>query len=333
MTAPCTGLLLRSNNAIRVWLAAGIFVACAAIADACFYADLAFKETEEEQADIESLLYERYENRRMDFYRGHLDDMKKEVAAKRGDLHFMDNYAYVLYHAGRAQEAEAIWRDILKKEPNRFTTLCNFATAAHQRGMLPEAYQMLKLAHEQKPEVRSGAEQWHLRYLDFLMKQRQNPQYAKDHLFIDELSPIWKAHTQPSKDFAKTVLPVAGAYQGVVELLRQYPRAADIWLVAALLLDHDKKYDLAHQAYTRAQKYGSGQNYVLKDFLPKYKEFQDKGSRIRAAGRGMVMLLGFVFLLVIYRYLGGLLMAIRSDRSEAKRRAEEEKKQIKRSRV
>lgn len=317
---------------MRAAIIAVLFVLCVMRGESCYYSSHTFKPTEHEQADIESLIYDRYETHRMDHYRGLLEKMEKEVSGKRGDMDFMDDYAYVLYQAGRAPQAEAIWRDHLKKDPKRFTTLCNFATAAHQRGMLPEAYEMLKLAYEQKPEVRSGAEQWHLRYIDFQLKQRKNAQYGRDHLFIDELTPIWKAHEEPGKEFSKTKLPVE-AYQGVVELLRQYPRAGDIWLVAALLLDHDKKYDLAHLAYTRAQKYGSAQNHVLKDFVPKFKTFQDKGSRIRAAGRGMVMLLGLVFLIVMFKYFGGLLMAIKSDKAEARRRAAEEKKHLKRPKV
>jgi tetratricopeptide (TPR) repeat protein len=313
----------QQNNAVAAVAAAFIVLVVELLgspaAMACYYGKYGFQPSSDTQSDIKSLIYDRYEHHEPSFYRAAAMQMKPQLASHQDDPDFLDEYALTLYQGGNAQQAESIWRDLLKRDPKRYVTLCNFGTALHDRGKLPEAYAMLKTAYDEKPDVRGGAEKWHLRMIDYLMKTRVDPSYGRNHLFVDELTPVWRDHQSPSKSFHKVALPV-DAMQGVTELLHQFPRFGDGWLVAGMLLEHEREYDLAKLSYERAAKYGTAQAGQLSLFLPQFKAFQDKGSRIRAAGRGMLILVCFFIGVFVLRYLSGLFLAIRRDRMEAKKR-------------
>lgn len=291
---------------------------------ACFYSSYGFNTTDSSQSRIRDLLFDKYaaeaKERPRDFCSTELQRLKSKLDASRGDPAFMDDYAYLLYRTGQEAEAERIWIQLLKADPNRFSTLCNYATACQFIGRYADAAKLLGVADRAKPGFRSGAEGWHLRMLSFMEKQRENPGYSKEHLFADELTAAWKSRKDPPNRFTADI--PRGAAQGIAELLHQFPAFGEAWLALAMLLERNGDYHDAKLAYRHALRHGTGQLAELKDYLPKFEAYEESRSPLRAAGIGMLRLVvlavaGFI----VYR-IHRFYKAVQSDRKEAKQARE-----------
>lgn len=297
---------------------------------ACFYSTYKFNSSDHRQTDIEDVIFERYPDMQPEIvredgfdYRNELKRLEAEFPQKKTDMRFLDDMAVLLVRTGNNEAALALLQKMLEREPSRYETLCNLATVYHLTGKYITARDMLTSAAAQKPELRSGAEQMHVEMLEFLIRQRLDPKYGTEHLFIDQLTPFWKERGEPP-GFKKAKFPIQPT-RGVAELLRQFPDFGDGWLVLGMLLDNDRDYHIAKLAYNRAQKKGTGQGAGLQAYLRGFTQFEEKTDRIQKAGWGMLKLLillggGYI----LYR-MGKFLSAITADRAEARRKAAAEK--------
>jgi len=264
---------------------------------ACFYGEYGLDREDGEQTTAFELINERYseeQNRKPEFFRQAMQDMADDLSSKSGDPDFMENYAYVLQRMGRSKEAFEIWNGLLAKDPKRYSTLCNLATGLQGLSRFDEAASRLQEAIKLRPGNRSGAEEYHLQYIDFMKRQRSESGYGTRHLFIDELTAVWEKRKRPPETFDKVAGFPAIKTDGVAELLRQFPRFGDGWLVLGMLLERDGEHYLALRAYERAEKFGTGQRDALKVYLRSYREFAKSTDPPRSAARKITYLLGLV---------------------------------------
>jgi tetratricopeptide (TPR) repeat protein len=315
------------RNSSRIAALCVIILGCIEPLNACFYSKFKFNSTELKQTTLEGILYDRYPDLERDagsVARIELEKIRPEIPKHLDDLNFLDDYAYLLQRTGQLLPAESVYQHMLELQPNRFETLCSIATVQQQLGHFDKAHDTLTKVAGMKPDFRGDAEQWHLRMVDFLLKQRQDPSYVRTHLFIDELTPIWLKHYKDKTPaFGNVELPIRPK-QGVIELLRQFPNFGDGWLVLGILLENSGDLENAKLAYRRADRFGTSMSRELQDYLPRYETYSKGTGRILTAGWGLLKLLiiiigGFI-LLRVFRFV----QSVWSDRKEAKKRAEAE---------
>ena len=150
--------------------------------------------------------------------------MSDELAEKGSDSDFLEDYAYLLLGTGQNKEAFEIWTGLLNRDPQRYSTLYNVGTALHTLSRFDEATTYIQAAVKLRPGNRNSAEEYHLRYIDFLQKQRKQPAYATQHLFLDELTEVWAKRKRPPESFEKYSEFPSINTEGVAELLRQFPQ-------------------------------------------------------------------------------------------------------------
>ncbi|MGI8907235.1 MAG: hypothetical protein ACR2IE_12180 [Candidatus Sumerlaeaceae bacterium] len=299
---------------------------------ACFYGAHNFDPKKREQTTAYALINERYsseQTRAKDFYRAELKRTESDVAAHGSDPDYLDDYGFILHKNGKDAEAIRLWSDLIQNEPNRFTTLCNMATLFHNQGRYDDATTCLAAAIKSRPQFRNNAEQYHLQMVDFQKRQLSTSAYAAEHVFLDELTPVWKQR-RTAPETLEDVKPFPEVkVDGVAELLRQYPKFGDGWLALGILLEHDGEHSLANRAYDRAIRFGSSHRQEIKEYLRTYTPFAAERDPGRAVGRrlkwviilgvsGTVILLG----LMLSRSMILDISAARREREAQQRRAE-----------
>jgi Flp pilus assembly protein TadD len=256
----------------------------------CFYSTYSFNTDKNSQTDLEDVLLDRYAEQEKakggtNYYAREVARLEKQLPTKRRDPSFLRDYGYLLHITGNTPQAVKIWEEALALAPNDYALLCNLATAYQLLGVenYPKARKLLEKAVQQKPGFRHHAEEFHLRLLDHLIAQSKDWQYIKRELLFPELTSEWLARKDPPNKFRADNLP-PDAIEGLAELLRQFPRQADTWMVLGMLLESKGKWREARLAYQRALKFGCGMSDDLHAYFEKFRAFAEKKNPIRYVG-------------------------------------------------
>ena len=285
-----------------------LFVLLGSSGHACFYTSYWFDSRHDRQTSVRKLVYGEYAEvdrvRKTPFYADEVKRMEAEHASRQGSPEFLEDYAYALFRVGRAQDAERIWRRLLKAEPDRYSTLCSLATAAQLLGRYDEATTILKRAISLRPGFRQRAEEYHLKMLEYLLASRHEPGWVQSHLFLEELTPLWLTGRMPPGNLATLDFPDVNL-NGLAEVLRQFPSFGDGWLALGMVLEHDKEYSKAKIAYQKALKAGTAQSPLLKKYLDEFIVFEKSRSPARLAAREVIKLLVLLLCLALLYWFRG----------------------------
>lgn len=287
---------------------------------ACFYSPVNFNSSDRKQTNAYDLIYNKYEDeqkRTSLFYAKEIRNLQPQYDARKNDPTIANEYALFCARTGRDKEALQIWQQLLQAQPLNFEALCNSATTLQILGRYEEAKPLLERAAKLKPDLRGGAEKWHLQQLDFQQNVRRDPTYGHSHLFIDELTQVWRARTQPPDSFKKADFRGVTA-DGIAELLRQFPQFGEGWLVLGMAEEHEGDVHLAKLAYEHAKRTGTGQMEELKNYLPLVDRYLDSQSLAKVVGRAFLRLVILVVGLLIGTKIWNFTQSIRRDRAEAK---------------
>jgi tetratricopeptide (TPR) repeat protein len=292
----------------------------------CFYGAHAFDPSRDHQTTPKELINEKYATEQdppKNFFAAELRKIEPELKQRGNDADFVDDYAYVIYRTGNRDKALRLWSELLKKDPRRYTTLCSLATLYHNQSRFDDATTCLQTAIKQRPGFRSGAEELHLRMVEFQKRQLSTPAYATEHLFVDELTSVWNARARPPESFKSVKEFPDVSADGLAELLRAFPKFGDGWLALGIVLEHEGNHYLANRAYERALKYGSTRRQEIKNYLVDYSPFaldQDAG-RIVARRLKWGIILGVIGTVLFFglRFARAVILDI----SEARRAKEE----------
>lgn len=301
------------------------FFLCTARVDGCYYGEHGFDPHDKSQTSAFELINERFaeeQERKMTWFRQQLKREEEDKENRSNDADWQDNYAYLLFRSGYNDRALAAWERLLKQDPQRFTTLCNLGTALHGMSRHEEALKYLKQAAALRPEFRGGAEKYHVQMIDYQHRQRKEPDYASRHLFVDDLTPYWKNRKTPPETFARVKEFPEHNEDGIAELLRQYPRFGDGWLVLGMVLENKGEHYLALRAYERAVKFGTAQREGLRSYLRSYSDFALSHDPPRSAARKLkwtfLLLAAGGILFMVLRFLRIVVLDLTSpDRKKA----------------
>lgn len=279
-----------------------------------------FSPTKSHQTTVKDLIYDRYEDvhRKSDYFKELFTNLKRELPEHKTDPDFLDDYAYVLVRMGRLDDAITVYRMILKTSPDRFSTLCSLAGVLEIQRKFDGAWTMLNQAAQLNPKLRSGAEQIHLRFLDFRRHKQADPDYDRNHLPIDELTPFWREHNKNPGSLRKADLPSFSS-ESVAEVLHQLPTFGDGWLVLAILLEHEGDMHLAKLAYVKAEKLGTGQAASLGPYLKAFETYENETSSVTTAGRGMLRIILIVVAWFVITRIIRFIRNIQAERALARK--------------
>ncbi|MBX7245011.1 MAG: hypothetical protein K1X53_05905 [Candidatus Sumerlaeaceae bacterium] len=301
---------------------------------ACFYTPYDFKVSDAKQSDLKLIFDGTYdeEQKKRDphFFHEELASLEATADSKKDDLDFQDHLAYVTYRTGKLRQAEAMWVSLLQRDPNRFPTLCNYGTYCELVGRYDDATTMIAKAAMLRKDVRSGAEELHLKKLEFLRKLRADNKSGEKHLWLDELTPQWLPRTAPPLKF-KDYTPPDNLQQGLIELLRQFPKYGEAWLVLGMLLENESKFDRARLCYMKARGSGTSQAVVLNGYLKLFAPYSAEMDSTKSTGRNLLWLfLACVGAFAIYKawLMGKDVFQDVQRAKEEKKAAEERKKKM-----
>lgn len=294
-------------------------------ARACFYSTYALDTKRNTQTSLDDVLLDRYveeekSRARANYYTQELKKRERELPQKRQDPEFLRDYGYLLHVTGNTPAAIRTWEEALGKAPNDYALLCNLATAYQMLGVdhYVRAKELLEKAVQQKPGFRHHAEEFHIRLLEHLIAQSKDWEYIRRELLFPELTTAWRNRKDPPNRFSLSALP-KDAEQGLTELVRQFPKQADTWMVLGMILESNKKWREARLAYQKALKYGCGMTEELRDYFEKYRVFAEKKNPIRYVG----WLFLSAFILMITALIGprilGTVKAVVEDIQEVRR--------------
>jgi cytochrome c-type biogenesis protein CcmH/NrfG len=310
----------------------------ASAANACFYSKYALLEDKQRQTTVDDLVYDRIADaekaRGKTFYVEESERLKSRLQEGRSDPVFLNDYAYLLYMSGNLHGSIQAWEGARKLDPRNYSILCNLATAFHLQGRFDQAEGLLREAVALKPGFRNGAEELHLKLLEFQKKQRADSSYIRRNLLLPELTEAWNNRKDPPNDYDTGGLS-PDYVKGLPELLRQFPKSGDTWLVLAMLLEKDGDYHRARLAYQRAVRFGAGQSEPLKSYLRTFIEFEDARNPVYFVGKQMLLvMLLIVAILVVPRsvrfvraFFEDIADARRESDREARKKADSGKKQ------
>jgi tetratricopeptide (TPR) repeat protein len=319
---------MRSPRASRLGtIAAALLLLCAPAARAQFYWSKGIPPADTERLETGKLVFGEYHDEQKrhsrDATSAELVRMERDLPQRGADPAFLDEYAVVLFLNGRDKDAERVWLDLLRTHPEHATAWFNLASARQIRGRYDEARDAQLRGIAAKPGYRSGAEELRLRMLDFLIACRANPQHAREHLFLDELTPAWKARRQPPNTFASVKLTTAPV-DAAMELMRGFHQFGDGWVVLGMLLENRGDLRYAKVAYQNAMKFGNGQAAELRPYLTALAQYEADTSKVRFTGRNFLYTLVVVIVLAAAYKAYRLARAMKEDREEARKWREEQ---------
>ena len=308
---------------------------CCAPAGAQFYWSKGFKAVPEAQTNLRDLVYGRTEEAEKERRRTEAADLtllERERDARGSEMDFLEDFAVLSFRLARDAQAEAAWQELLRRQPDRVPTLLNLSLARHMRGRTAESVALLQRALAVDPNVRAGAEGIRLRMHEFQAMAARDPAYGRDHLMLDELTPVWKGRAKPPRTFAAPV--TSPSVDAVAGFVHAFPHLGEGWLALGILLESRGDLDMARQCYQRAVKQGSTQANEVKAHFDLVREHLVSRNPARSAGWGMLMLIGAVVGLLVLRSAVRLGGAMWSDYAESKRAKQEEiDRQVRRERM
>lgn len=296
---------------------------------ACNYSRYGFKPGDKDQADVDGLFRGIYEERKH-FKTKEWRAEARDAAASATDIPGKLDHAWALHMANEGEQALAIYREILKAEPDHYEALCSYATVLHEMKQYQPARDALTKAASLKPGFRQSAEEYHLAMIDYEEKVRRDYRYAREHLFLDDLTPYWKNHQGVEQNLSTVELPGEYTSDGLAELLRQFPRFGDGWLVMGMLLEHEKKFSMAAKAYDRALENGTAHAGDLKKYMATFREFGRSMDPARVGGRRLVQLIIGIVVLLVLAWLLKVVSRVVSDITSARAAKEEAKRRERR---
>lgn len=306
-----------------------LIAALPALCHACFYGPNFFDPKQNEQTTVYALINQRYADeadRKYEFFKAELKKAEQDLPRHTADADFLDGYGVLLYKCGKEADAFRVWGDLLKKEPNRFSTLCNMATVYHSTSRFDSATTCLQAAVKAKPGFRHNAEQYHLQMVQFLQQQRKSPAYATTHLMLDELTPVWKAR-RAAPETLQGYKPFPDINpDGLAELLRQFPKFGDAWFMLGIVLEQHGDHYMANRAYERAIKFGTSHREELSTYMRTYSPYAAERDPGRSVGRRLkwtliisVVGLALFFGLLLARKMILDITSARKDKAAAKK--------------
>lgn len=310
-------------------LVAVIVFGWTAAASACNYGRYGLTLGKEESSTVDGLFrgeYFKHDSWKLDDWKRAAIQDENEIGDTAGRL----NYAWALLMSGQSAQAMAVYQKLLQAEPASYEVLCSYATALHILNQWPAAMETLKKAIALKPGFRDGAEEFHLQMLEFEWKARQNYDYARENLFVPELTSLWKNRRGPDQNFSTVPFPPGLSSRGVAGLLRQFPRFGEGWLVLGMLLEHEKDFSMAAKAYDRAVERGTARQDEIKRYQSTFREFgryHDPGRRLgRGIKRLIIGLVAVGVFLYLYRVLARVIWDISSSRAMKQEQARRERR-------
>lgn len=239
--------------------------------------------------------------------------------------------AWALHMAGQNNKALPIYQQILRATPDHYETLCSYATVLHAMRQYAPAREALSKAIALKPGYRNRAEEFHLSMINFEEKSKSNFQYAKDNIFIEALTPLWKNRKGVDENFSTVDFPAGYTSDGVAELLRQYPLNGEAWMALGMMLEHEEDFSMAAKAYDRALERGTAHAPELKKYMTTFRDFgrsQDPG---RMVGRRVIQMGILIGVLVVLWIVGSIIRRVVWDITSVRARKEEEKRRQRRN--
>ncbi|PKO15641.1 hypothetical protein CVU37_12500 [candidate division BRC1 bacterium HGW-BRC1-1] len=332
----CYGELIRNHRAIVVGILSLIILFLGARVQSQFYWSEGFQPTDAPQTNLRKLVYGEYEQEEKEkrrFDTKELTEMERQKSVNAGDPEFLRDYAVRSFLQAKDPQAEASWQELLRRNPGDVGTLLNLSTARMMRGRPAEAEQYLQRALALRPDIRAGAEQVRLRMLDFNKLIAGDGEFGRNHVLLDEMSQAWVGRGEPPNAFPKGDL-TTHSLEAVGGFVHAFPHYADGWFTLGMMLEHDRQWDLARQAYQKALKLGSTQSVPLKKHFEKIRELNQSRNPALVAGKTMVSLIILVITLVVLRFVFRLVGAMIRDRSEVKQlRKNEIEKELRRMRA
>jgi tetratricopeptide (TPR) repeat protein len=321
-------------HAIRVVFALALLavVTIPALAPACSYSKYGFKAGNDSQADVDDLFRGVYEERKTWKSREWRQEAQV-VEADATDVPGKLTYAWAVLMAGDTDKALGTYQDLLKTNPNNYEVLCSYATALHALKRYAPARETLKKAIALKPGFRNRAEEFHLEMINYEEKSQQNYQYAREHLFLDALTPLWKNRKGVEENLSTVDFPEGYTSEGMAELLRQFPQFGDGWLVLGMLLEHEENFSMAAKAYDRALENGTAHAGDLKRYMATFREFGRSMDPARVGGRRLVQVgiavIAFLVLAWLLKFVSGIVADITNARAEKKNAERRERRKHK----
>ena len=291
-----------------------------------FYWSEGFQPTDASQTNLRKLVYGELEQEKKEARRNdtnELAEMERQKSVMAGDAKFLQGYAVLSFLQARDAQAEAAWQELLRRDPGDVATLLNLSTARMMRGRPTEGEQFLQRALALRPNIRAGAEQVRLRMLEFNKLVAGDGEFGRNHVMLDEMSAAWLGRGEPPDAFPKGEL-TTHSLEAVGGFVHAFPHYADGWFTLGMMLEHDRQWDLARQAYQRALKLGSTQSLPLKKHFEKIRELNQSRNPALIAGRTMVRVIVLVLVLIVLRYVSKLVAAMLRDRAEVKQRRQNE---------
>ncbi len=112
------------------------------------------------------------------FNRLNFENVKRELDSlykKNHDLDYLSDIGYVLIIEGKYSDALAIYLEIEKKAPNRYSTASNIGTIYELLGDDQKAYIWIQKAIRLNPNAHDGSEWLHLKILEAKLNKLKNP--------------------------------------------------------------------------------------------------------------------------------------------------------------
>lgn len=327
--------LLTTNPSLSrgfLWIASAFLIAAPVAVSACNYSKYGLKAGDSSQTTVDGLFRGIYDERK-DFK---TQDWRAEAADAAGnatDIPGKLDHAWALHMANEQEKALSIYQEILQAQPDNYEALCSYATVLHANRRYTAAKEILQKAIALKPGFRDRAEEFHLEMIDYQEKSQRGMQYARDHIFLDALTPIWKNRKGVEENLSTVEFPEDYTSKGMAELMRQYPQFGDGWLVLGMLLEHEKDFSMAAKAYDRALDNGTAHAADLRKYMTTFREFGKSMDPARVGGRRLVQLgITIIALLVfawVLKFVSGIVSDITSARAEKEKARQRERRKHK----
>lgn len=282
---------------------AGTIVTSPLSAVACNYSRYGLSPGDDSQATVDGLFRGEY-NENKEWRANDWRQQVKLVSDDATDLAGKLDLAWALHMAGERQQAVALYEELLKPDPDNYEVLCSYATILQHYRVYDRAAALLKQAIALKPGFRNRAEEFHLDMIEYKAKSRQDPNFARENIFVPELTSIWNNRKGVDENLSTVQFPDGFNSTGMAELLRQYPDYGEAWLALGMLLEHEEDFSLAAKAYDRALDNGTAHRDEVKKYMATFREFGREHDAGRVVARGIKRLLigGAILVVLLYLY-------------------------------
>lgn len=327
--------VLRKIHRIGI-LTTGLLL-CVTHGSACYYDSQNFSATEKNQTTVNDIFTNKYVNSeagKVAVIQKELSETESKLNSKPDDIGLRNLKANLLARLGKRDAAIAEYSAILAKNPNDYSTLCNYAMALQSAKNYDHAVQVLGKAYAGNPDLRSHAELFHIDFLKYEKDNNQRRTVPAKRIFIDSLTPLWEKRGKGTEanNFSLVGFPDKVHSTAIAELVRQFPERGELWHVFAMTLEHEKDFSHAVRAYDNAVKYGSPYKTDITGYLLDFRPFAYSKDPARSGGMKLVWTIVGVVVFVVLLVIGKILWAVFSDIKSVSDQKKEELEREKRKR-